>query len=101
MIFVCSQKGTATVTEETDEEEEEDIDFDDDDFEGLLLSLALSLIDVLFLRNKYFLILSSKFIYNDKNTCFICVMAVDEEDMLEHYLAEKSDSSTHSSKRAS
>ncbi|MED6162105.1 hypothetical protein PIB30_067203 [Stylosanthes scabra] len=26
---------------------------------------------------------------------------VDEEDMLEHYLAEKSDSSTHSSKRAS
>lgn len=30
----------------------------------------------------------------------ILVIADDEEDMLEHYLAEKSDSSTHSSRRA-
>lgn len=45
-------------------------------------------------------ILSRKFTHNDK-CMFICFLADDEDDMLEHYLAEKSDSSTHSSMRAS
>lgn len=57
MIFVCSQKGAAVVTEELDEEDEEDIDFDDDeDFEGLLCSLSLSSA----------MLLSQKFMHNNK-----------------------------------
>jgi hypothetical protein len=78
-----------------DEDDEEDIDFDDDeDFEGLLYMLSISIPNL-------YAILSRKFMHNWYHTCFICFLADDEDDMLEHYLAEKSDSSTHSSMRAS
>lgn len=75
----------AAVNEESDLEDEEDIDFDEDDFEGTLLILSVSLKQILLV-------------------CKCCTFVSaddDEEDMLEHYLAEKSDSSAHSSRRAS
>lgn len=36
---------------------------------------------------------------SDEETLVLWLMADDEDDMLEHYLAEKTDSSSHSSKR--
>lgn len=39
-------------------------------------------------------------IYDDVTISFFRVIADDEEDMLEHYLAEKSDSPSHSLRRA-
>ncbi|GFZ04241.1 ubiquitin-conjugating enzyme family protein [Actinidia rufa] len=67
----ASAKGAAAVTEGSDVEDEEDVYLDDEDFEG---------------KNVY--------------PCIFGALADDEDDMLEHYLAEKSDTSSHSSRRA-
>lgn len=81
------QRGTVvTADQESEDEDEEDIDFEDEDFEG----------DVVFrfglthhhpLNKQWFL-----------KDHFGLFATDDEEDMLEHYLAEKSDSSTPASR---
>ncbi|CAK7356819.1 unnamed protein product [Dovyalis caffra] len=71
-------KGAVAVNEESDQDDEE-INFDDDDFEAIL---------------------ELYHVHSDETCPLFDIMAADdEEDMLEHYLAEKSDSS-HSSRRA-
>ncbi|KAL8113751.1 hypothetical protein AgCh_020878 [Apium graveolens] len=79
-------KCAAAITEDSEEDDDEDIDLNDDDLE----------VD----PNSKF-ITKSKCMSSPSRVLQDCwLSADDEEDMLEHYLAKKSDSSTHSSGRA-
>lgn len=96
------QKGAAAVAEGSEEEEEEDIDFDDD-FEGDLLC-AEYLFNLHLMPNLiaylYYNLIESQLIHDKFSSKieFSCEVA-DEEDMLEHYLAESSEKSTEGSRK--
>ena len=106
------QRGALTTKEDSEEDDEEDIDFDDDDFEGDSLNFEYVCfgIDGLILGRKggqTFIPaiapsqLVSFFSVQRLLRIYRFVLPDDEEDMLEHYLAEKSeDSSSHSSRMA-
>lgn len=81
-------------------EDEEDIDFDDDDFEGDSPS-PYSCVDDLMIMADFSFANMYEFdkpctLSLTKNLFSLFCLADDEEDMLEHYLAEKSESPSHS-----